>query len=53
MFERLGEHDVQLAQIYNALENMLDKEAEKINEKLKWGERKESVLNRTKIKTAP
>ena len=40
MFERLGEHDVQLAQIYNALENMLDKEAEKINEKLKWGERK-------------
>lgn len=39
LFERLGEHDVQLSQIYESLENMLDKETDKANEKLKWQER--------------
>lgn len=34
--ERLGEHDVQLNQIYDAMENLLD---EKASER-KWGERK-------------
>ena len=34
--ERLGEHDAQLNQIYDAIENLLD---EKVEEK-KWRERK-------------
>lgn len=33
--ERLGEHDVQLNQIYDAMENLLDEKAEQ----RKWGER--------------
>jgi len=33
--ERLGEHDAQLNQIYDAIENLLD---EKVEEK-KWGQR--------------
>ena len=33
--ERLGEHDVQLNQIYDAMENLLDEKAAQ----RKWGER--------------
>ncbi|MEI9955745.1 MAG: ORF6N domain-containing protein [Ferruginibacter sp.] len=36
---RLGEHDTQLASIYDALENLLDKKQEEIDEKEKWKER--------------
>ncbi len=45
---RLGEHDTQLNQIYDAIENLLDEKAEQ----RKWEERKELVLkvNTSKIK---
>ena len=33
--DRLGEHDVQLNQIYDAMENLLDENAAKVN----WNER--------------
>jgi phage regulator Rha-like protein len=36
---RLGEHDTQLAAIYDALENMLDKKEEEKEIKQKWKER--------------
>ena len=39
LFERMGEHDVQLAAIYDAMENLMD---EKVDEKIKkkaWQER--------------
>jgi phage regulator Rha-like protein len=36
---RLGEHDTQLAAIYDALENMLDKKEEEKEMKQKWKER--------------
>jgi phage regulator Rha-like protein len=43
--ERLGEHDAQLNQIYDALENLLDEKAEQ----KKWSEEKKSDLrNKTK-----
>ena len=35
LFDRIGEHDVQLSAIYDAIENLLDK---KVEEK-KWEER--------------
>jgi hypothetical protein len=35
ILERLGEHDVQLSQIYDAMENLLDEKAEE----RKWNER--------------
>ncbi len=38
--ERIGGHDEQLNQIYTALENMLDKKAEKENKQQKWKDRK-------------
>lgn len=37
--DRIGEHDVQLNQIYDALENLLDKEQAKQEEKERWGKR--------------
>lgn len=39
MQTRIGEHDTQLAAIYDALENLLDKEQAKQEEKEKWGKR--------------
>ena len=36
---RIGEHDVQLASIYDALENLLDKKEEESQKKKKWTER--------------
>ena len=36
---RIGEHDVQLASIYDALENLLDKKEDENEEKRKWLER--------------
>lgn len=39
LFEKMGEHDVQLAAIYDAMENLMD---EKVDEKIKkkaWQER--------------
>jgi ORF6N domain len=39
MQARLGEHDVQLTAIYNALENMLDKKQDEIDAKEKWEDR--------------
>ncbi len=51
--ERLGEHDVQLNVIYDAMENLLDEKAAL----RKWRERKESglkllnrILNRTRVR---
>lgn len=38
--ERIGEHDVQLKSIYDAMENLLDKETDKAIEKEKWVNRK-------------
>ncbi len=38
--ERLGEHDVQLNQIYAALENLLDEKAEEKAKQINWQERK-------------
>lgn len=37
--ERLGEHDVQLGAIYEALENMMDEKAEEKVKKIHWEER--------------
>lgn len=39
MQARLGEHDVQLNTIYDALENMLDKKQDEIDIKEKWNNR--------------
>jgi phage regulator Rha-like protein len=39
MQNRLGEHDTQLAAIYDALENMLDKKQDEIEAKEKWKDR--------------
>lgn len=39
LFERVGEHDVQLGAIYNAIENLLDEEVDEKIEKEKWAER--------------
>jgi hypothetical protein len=39
MQNRIGEHDVQLASIYDALENLLDKKEEENTTKQKWLER--------------
>jgi len=36
---RLGEHDTQLAAIYDALENLLDKKDEEEEAKQNWKER--------------
>lgn len=36
---RIGEHDVQLNQIYDALENMLDKKQAELEAKEKWNKR--------------
>jgi phage regulator Rha-like protein len=37
--DRIGEHDVQLNQIYNAIENMLDEKVDKKAEEAKWKNR--------------
>jgi hypothetical protein len=37
--DRIGEHDIQLSAIYDALENMLDKKQNEQEEKEKWGKR--------------
>jgi phage regulator Rha-like protein len=39
MQARLGEHDVQLTAIYDALENMLDKKQDEVDAKEKWEDR--------------
>ncbi|MBC7721363.1 MAG: hypothetical protein H7068_05020 [Pedobacter sp.] len=39
LIERIGEHDIQLNHIYNAIENLLDKEADKNEVKQQWSER--------------
>jgi hypothetical protein len=39
LFERVGEHDVQLAAIYDALENLMDKKVDEKIEKQQWIER--------------
>ena len=37
--ERIDEHDTQLSSIYDAMENILDKEADKAAKETKWNER--------------
>jgi ORF6N domain len=37
--DRMGEHDIQLSSIYDALENLLDKKQNELEEKEKWGKR--------------
>jgi phage regulator Rha-like protein len=39
MQTRLGEHDIQLTAIYDALENMLDKKQDELDAKEKWEDR--------------
>ena len=39
MQARLGEHDLQLTAIYDALENLLDKKQDEIEAKEKWEDR--------------
>ena len=39
LFERIGEHDVQLAAIYDAMENLMDEKVDKKIEKQQWAER--------------
>ena len=37
--ERIGEHDVQLKSIYDAIENLLDEKAEEKSKKISWEQR--------------
>jgi phage regulator Rha-like protein len=37
--DRIGEHDIQLSSVYDALENLLDKKQNELEEKEKWGKR--------------
>lgn len=39
IFERIGEHDVQLSTIYDAMENMMEEKVDEKIEKQKWAER--------------
>lgn len=39
LFDRIGEHDVQLAAIYDALENLMDEKTEEKVKKINWDER--------------
>ena len=39
IFERIGEHDVQLSAIYDAMENMMEENVDEKIEKQKWAER--------------
>jgi len=39
IFERIGEHDVQLSAIYDAMENMMDEKMDEKIEKEQWKER--------------
>jgi ORF6N domain len=39
LFERIGEHDVQLAAIYDAMENLMDEKLDEKIEKQQWTER--------------
>ena len=39
LFERIGEHDVQLAAIYDAMENLMDEKLDEKVEKQQWAER--------------
>lgn len=39
IFDRLGEHDVQLTSIYEAMENLMDHNAEEKAKKVKWEDR--------------
>ncbi|MES2848649.1 MAG: ORF6N domain-containing protein [Bacteroidota bacterium] len=39
LFDRIGEHDVQLGAIYNALENLMDEKTEEKVKKIGWEER--------------
>lgn len=39
LFDRIGEHDVQLGTIYEALENLMDEKAEEKVKKINWEER--------------
>lgn len=39
LFDRIGEHDVQLGAIYDALENLMDEKTEEKVKKISWEER--------------
>jgi len=39
LFDRIGEHDVQLSAIYDALENLMDTKAEETAKSVSWEER--------------
>lgn len=39
LFDRIGEHDVQLAAIYDALENLMDEKTEEKVKRIDWEER--------------
>ena len=39
LFERIGEHDVQLGAIYDAMENLMDEKMDETIEEEKWAGR--------------
>ena len=39
LFDKIGEHDVQLGAIYDALENLMDEKTEAKIKKIDWAER--------------
>ena len=39
LFDRIGEHDVQLGAIYDAIENLMDEKTEEKVKKINWKER--------------
>ena len=39
LFDKIGEHDVQLGAIYNAIENLMDEKTEEKTKKIDWAER--------------
>jgi len=45
--QRINEHDVQLNSIYNALENLLDRETDKEEAKANWSDRERIGFNKT------
>ena len=48
LHERIGEHDTQLAAIYDAIENLLDGKTENDRQKGNWKKEKESDIGRAK-----
>jgi hypothetical protein len=46
LFDKTGEHDVQLAAIYDAIENLMDEKTEENNKNLNWEKRERIGFNK-------